>query len=43
MQAYNLSLLLDVKQGQVEVEVDQLLDDNFDAAIMEVSLHALPP
>ena len=37
MQAYNLALLLDIKQGQVEVDVEQLLDENFDAALMEVS------
>ena len=37
MQAYNLALLLDVKQGQVEVDVEQLLDEGFDAALMEQS------
>jgi WD40 repeat protein len=37
MDAYNLVMLLHLKQGQVEVDMDQLLDETFDAAMMEGS------
>ena len=37
MEAYNLTLLLDVRQGQIEVNVEQMMDDNFDAALLEVA------
>ena len=37
MEAFNLVMLLDLKQGQVEVDMEQLLDETFDAAMMEGS------
>lgn len=37
LDAYNFVMLLDLKQGQVEVDMDQLLDETFDAAMMEGS------